>query len=81
MNAILDFAASIDERWALVAFLGVLDAWAIGEVWLSKAARRDQWLWTGVVLVCPIIGCCFWFALGPKAPRKKSPGGGRASGA
>ena len=74
MNGILDFAASIDLRWALFGFLAVLDAWAIGEVWLSRERLREKWLWTGVVLVCPIIGCCFWFALGPKAPRSQSPG-------
>lgn len=73
MNAILDFAASIDQRWALLVFLGILNAWSVGEVWLSDAARRDKWLWTGVVLVCPIIGACFWFALGPKAPRNQAP--------
>ena len=75
MNAILDFAAAIDQLWLLIFLLGLLNAWAIGEVWLSRAALRDRWLWTGILLVCPIIGSCFWFALGPKAPRKRSPAG------
>jgi hypothetical protein len=75
MSGILDFAASIDPRIILAVLLGLLDAWAIGEVWLSTSDRRDKWLWSGIVLVCPIIGCLFWFVLGPKAPR-----GGRAGG-
>jgi len=70
VSAIPDLAASIDPRILLAALLGVLDAWPIGEVWLSRSARRDKWLWTGVVLVCPIIGCLFWFVVGPKAPRR-----------
>jgi len=69
MNALADAVASIDPRITLGVLLGLLDSWSIGEVWLSKAARRDKWLWTGIVLVCPIIGCLFWFVLGPKAPR------------
>jgi len=75
MNALAAAAATLDPRWVLVALLGALDLWAIGEVWLSREPLRDRLLWTGIVLVCPIIGCLFWFVLGPKAPRKKSPGG------
>jgi hypothetical protein len=72
MTAILDFAGSIDQLWLLISLLAVLNLWAIGEVWLSRAATRDRWLWTGIVIVCPIIGSCFWFALGPKAPRERT---------
>lgn len=75
MNALADAAATLDPRWVLIGLLGALDLWAIGEVWLSRATTRDKLLWSGVVLVCPIIGCLFWFVLGPKAPRKKGPGG------
>lgn len=75
MNAVLDFAASIDQVFLLVILLVTLAGWSVAEVWLSRAETRDKWLWTGIVLVCPIIGCLFWFVLGPKAPRKKVPGG------
>lgn len=79
MNAILDFAAAIDQLWLLIGLLGLLNAWAIGEVWLSHAPRKDRWLWTGILIVCPIIGSCFWFALGPKAPRQRTAAGRRRS--
>ena len=74
MNAVLAFAAAIDPRLILAVLLVALGGWSIGEVWLSRAALRDKWLWTGIVVVCPIIGCLFWFVLGPKAPRKQAPG-------
>jgi len=69
MNPILDAAASVDPRITLGVMLGLIDSWAIGEVWLSRAQPRDKLLWTGIVLVCPIVGCLFWFVLGPKARR------------
>jgi hypothetical protein len=74
MNAILDLAASIDQIVLLVTLLVALGGWSVAEVWMSRAALRDKWLWTGIVIVCPIIGCLFWFVLGPKAPRKQTPG-------
>ncbi|MFV1986526.1 MAG: PLD nuclease N-terminal domain-containing protein [Gemmatimonadota bacterium] len=73
MTEILRFAASIDQRIVLLLLLIALDGWSIGEVWLSPSTRRDKWLWTGIIIVCPIIGCLFWFVLGPKAPRQKTP--------
>lgn len=75
MNAILDWAASIDQLILLVALLVALAGWSVAEVWLSRATLRDKWLWTGIVVICPIIGCLFWFVLGPKAPRTRTPGG------
>jgi membrane protein DedA with SNARE-associated domain len=72
MTAILEFAASLDQRLMLVVLLVALAGWSAGEVWLSRSSRRDKWLWTVIVIVCPIIGCLFWFVLGPKASRKKS---------
>ena len=70
MNAILDAAAMVDQRILFVALLGALNLWAIAEIWLSRSPVRDRALWTAIVIVCPIIGCLFWFVLGPKAKRR-----------
>jgi hypothetical protein len=32
----------------------------------SNGSRREKVLWSVIVLLCPIIGCLFWFSLGPK---------------
>lgn len=66
MNAMVEAAAEIDPRWVLGILLGALDLWAAGLVWFSGATRRDKGLWTVVIVACPIIGCLFWFVLGPK---------------
>jgi hypothetical protein len=66
MNGVVEFAARIDLRWVLAALLVVLDVWAITLVLLSTSARREKVLWTSVILLCPIVGCLFWFVLGPK---------------
>lgn len=66
-----DFAARIDPRWTLVVLLVVVDAWALGHVWLSTAGRRERLLWTGVIIACPIVGCLFWYVLGPKRRRRE----------
>ncbi len=70
MTALLDFAASLNQWLILVVLLIALAGWSAGEVWLSRSSRRDKCLWTAIVIVCPIIGCLFWFVLGPKAPRE-----------
>lgn len=69
MNDLLELAARIDLRWVLAALLFVLDVWAITLVLLSTSARREKVLWTSVILLCPIVGCLFWFVLGPKPMR------------
>lgn len=66
MSDLLDAASRIDARIVLVAALLVLDIWAIGMTLSSSASRREKTLWSVVVLLCPIIGCLFWFSLGPK---------------
>lgn len=66
MTDLLDAASRIDARIVLVAALLVLDIWAIGMTVSSSASRKEKALWSVVVLLCPIIGCLFWFSLGPK---------------
>lgn len=66
MNEILNWAASVDPRIALVAYLGVLNLWAATLVVLSTAALRDKILWVAILLLMPIIGAVFWFVFGPK---------------
>jgi len=62
----LDFINGLDSRVLLSVFLVVLDIWCMLLLWRSPAARRDKWLWTGVILLCPIVGCLFWYVLGPR---------------
>lgn len=66
MNEIVELAASIDPRVVLLVLLAALDLWAVTLVLFSSAARREKLLWVAVILLCPIIGCLFWFPLGPK---------------
>ncbi|MEJ2310782.1 MAG: PLDc N-terminal domain-containing protein [Gemmatimonadales bacterium] len=66
MSELLDAIAGIDTRVVLVAALLVLDVWAIGMTLASDASRKEKVLWSGIVILCPIIGCLFWFSLGPK---------------
>lgn len=73
LDRLADAAARIDPRWTLLAALVVLDGWALGHVWSSGARRREKVLWTGVLVLCPIIGCLFWFVFGPKR-RPREPG-------
>ncbi len=62
----MDALADIDTRWLLTGLLMALDAWAIGMIVTAHAPRRDKLLWSGIVALCPIIGCLFWYVLGPK---------------
>jgi len=71
-------AARIDTRWLLVVYLAAVDVWAVQLILRSAASRRERVLWTGVVVLCPVIGALFWFVLGPK-PRIAG-GGGAADG-
>ncbi|MDX1578759.1 MAG: PLDc N-terminal domain-containing protein [Gemmatimonadota bacterium] len=66
MSAIVDLAARVDSRIVLLVLLLVLDLWAGTLVLFSKARRREKTLWIGVIFLCPIIGCLFWYPLGPK---------------
>ncbi|MGH7540780.1 MAG: PLDc N-terminal domain-containing protein [Gemmatimonadota bacterium] len=66
MRVLAGAAAAIDHRWVLVILLAALDIWSITFVVLSGAGRREKVLWSGVILLCPIVGCLFWFVLGPK---------------
>lgn len=66
MNALLEWTARLDMRLALLAYLLVLDAWVLGIVFRSEASAREKALWTGVVLLCPVVGCVLFYVLGPK---------------
>lgn len=66
MSALLDAVGALDSRWLLALLLVVLDVWAVGLVLASGARRREKILWSGVLILCPIIGCLFWYVLGPK---------------
>ena len=63
LQAVLD---AIDTRWFLVLCLIVLDAWSIGLIMKSGAPGRDKAWWSVIVILCPIVGCLFWYTLGPK---------------
>jgi len=66
MNALLEAAASLDVRFVLFAMIAVLDLWSCTLVWFATAPTRDKILWTGIIVVCPFVGCFFWFVFGPK---------------
>lgn len=62
----LEYVNSWDARWVLAALLVVLDAWAIGLIVRARPALRVGILWSAIVVLCPIVGCLFWYVLGPK---------------
>ena len=62
----LEFINGLDQRLLLGVILAVLDVWCLWLLWRSPAVRREKWLWSLVILLCPIIGCLFWYVLGPK---------------
>ncbi|MCL7971845.1 MAG: hypothetical protein M8866_07115 [marine benthic group bacterium] len=66
MNAILDFVVGLDSRWVLASLLVVLDAWAIGMIYRARPDRRVGLLWSAIIVMAPIVGLLFWYALGPK---------------
>ncbi|MDH3298370.1 MAG: PLD nuclease N-terminal domain-containing protein [Gemmatimonadota bacterium] len=61
-----DPVLALDTRWVLAVLLLAIDIWSIGLIIRAKAARRETLLWIGVVLLVPVFGCIFWYALGPK---------------
>ena len=73
---ILDYVVGLDSRWVLAGLLVVLDAWAIGMIVRARPARRVGVLWGAIIILCPIIGLLFWYALGPK-PIPRSTAGNR----
>jgi hypothetical protein len=75
MNEILDFVVGLDSRWVLAGLLVVLDVWAIGMIIRARPAPRVGALWSGIIILCPIIGLLFWYALGPKPIRGRTAGG------
>ena len=66
MSDLLEAAAAVDTRWLLALFLVVLDVWAVGLVVASDADRREKVLWSGILILCPIVGCLVWYVFGPK---------------
>lgn len=66
MEGLLAWASGLDTRWVLAACLAALDAWAIGLLVRSDGSRREKVLWSGVIVLCPIVGCVLWYVLGPK---------------
>ncbi len=66
MTEFLEFVIGLDSRWVLAALLAVLDAWAVGLIIRARPAPRVGLLWSAIIVLCPIIGLLFWYALGPK---------------
>lgn len=66
MRGIVDLVLETDTRLMLAVYLLVLDVWAIALIWKARPSRREGILWSAIVLLCPIVGCLFWYALGPK---------------
>ncbi len=62
----IDGILALDTRWVLAGLLLVLDAWSIWLILRARPGRRDAVLWSGIVLLVPVFGCLFWYALGPK---------------
>lgn len=58
--------SAVDTRWALVAFLLAIDLWAVGLISRSSASAAQKVIWSAVVVVCPIVGCVYWYVVGPK---------------
>lgn len=66
MDAVLDWILSLDTRWVLAFLLLVLDVWSIGLIVKARPGTKEITLWSAVVLLVPVFGCLFWYALGPK---------------
>lgn len=62
----MEALAAVDSRWLLLALLAALDLWAIILVIAARTGTREKALWSGVILLCPIVGCLLWYVLGPK---------------
>jgi hypothetical protein len=72
---IVEMIRSLDTRWLLAVLLLAIDIWSIGLIFRARAGRRETALWTFVVLLVPVFGCIFWYALGPKPGPGLSDGG------
>lgn len=66
MIEILEAVNGWDTRWVLAVLLAVLDVWAIHLIVRARPAFKVGLLWSTIVVLCPIIGCLFWYVLGPK---------------
>lgn len=55
----------VDMRWALAAYVAAVDLWCIVLLARAPASPRRKVLWALVVLLCPLLGCVFWYVLGP----------------
>jgi len=66
MSDLIQAILATDTRLMLLVFLLVLDAWAILLIIKARPPLREGVWWTAIVVLCPIIGCLFWYALGPK---------------
>lgn len=64
--ALPEWLDTLDSRWILLVCLLLLDAWCVSLVFMSDAGRRERWLWTAVIVLCPVVGCILWYVLGPK---------------
>jgi hypothetical protein len=62
----IDWILALDTRWVLTLLLLVLDTWSIWLIFRARPAAREAVLWSGIVLLVPVFGCLFWYALGPK---------------
>lgn len=62
----LDAILALDTRWVLAALLLAIDVWAIGLIARAPVAGREAVLWMGIVLLVPVFGPIFWYALGPR---------------
>jgi len=66
VTATPELLRNLDTRWVLAILLVVLDIWAVTLIWKARPPRREAVLWSGIVLLCPVVGCWFWYILGPK---------------
>lgn len=62
----LDWILALDTRWVLAVLLLVLDVWSIDLIVQARPGAKEITLWSAVVLLVPVFGCLFWYALGPK---------------
>jgi hypothetical protein len=66
MSEVHEILRGLDTRWVLAILLLVLDVWAVALIWKARPPRREAVLWSAIVLLCPVVGCWFWYVLGPK---------------
>jgi len=66
MSDVIAAVTGWDTRWVLAVLLAALDAWAIWLIFRARPAARVGILWSAIIVFCPIVGCLFWYVLGPK---------------